>query len=373
MLFKQTPDICKHAAKVYFRPFRAYKELEDMVVAPAQNNYEKRLHTLKKVCCFNQGAIAQYFYIASEYHKDLKEYVNGENVQTFKVERLMDRLIDYLNHKFEEYTLKNFNLLEEYFEGRDNVSPRFCLKGNFKEDRTGDSVITVFRNKKVSYISDCAIQKNTGFYHIKTTGRHFLCNDIPKAAAEGKYHNPRLLNKKSIDFCASRDKSIFLKVIESKKKRLNWAECWEDYGKNTDTSSFYKSTLIVPLTLLNNVLDDDFTLRMPNADRLIFGFLCMDHVKEDYFEESDVSAGYVFADLMSIYLFTRRLFTEISKTYNDVDKKLSAHLVESQIKKMGKVIANYTDIYETKSQRADASSYNHLYDLDECLLHYIKK
>lgn len=83
---------------------------------------------------------------------------------------------------------------------------------------------------------------------------------------------------------------------------------------------FYKSTLIVPMTLWNNDLSEEFKelVNLDNVDRTIFGFLCFDHVDADYFdEENDVALGYVFADILSMYIFARLIYMESSKTFSD--------------------------------------------------------
>lgn len=373
-LLREASKSCKHAIKAYFQPLKSYKELEELTAFPERIAYEKHLSAIKDCMCFNQGSIVQYFYIASEYHKELKEYLTkNELVNDQHVKILTDKLINYLNIKFEEFTHVNFELLHNYFQGRDKHSPRFCLKGNFKVDRTGEQVITVFRDTKVGYISDCEIEKNTGFWHIKNTGKHFLCNDIPKAAAEGKYLNPRLSKERVIAYKKQRVASNLVTLWVKRKNLSSWASCWKDYDRDQDRHSFYKSTLIIPMTLVNNVLDEDFILKIPNADKLIFGFLCIDHVKENYFKESDVTAGYIFADMISIYLFTRKLFTEISKTFSAVDHFLESPKSEDNISKLESYILKYHQTIKENTSCSSKKNNNYIYDLDDPLLQYIKK
>jgi len=53
--------------------------------------------------------------------------------------------------------------------------------------------------------------------------------------------------------------------------------------------------------------------------RTIFGYLCFDHVEENYFNDDiDIDVGYIFADIISLYMVTRSIYTELSTTYSKV-------------------------------------------------------
>jgi len=65
------------------------------------------------------------------------------------------------------------------------------------------------------------------------------------------------------------------------------------------------------MTLWNNDLSEEFKelVNLENVDRTIFDFLCFDHVDVNYFdEEGDVALGYVFADIVSMYIFARLIY-----------------------------------------------------------------
>jgi hypothetical protein len=60
--------------------------------------------------------------------------------------------------------------------------------------------------------------------------------------------------------------------------------------------------------------------------------LCFDHPKENYFDEDkDVSVGYVFADILSLYVFVRLIYTEMSKTYGKVEEFMEKEHLEVKL------------------------------------------
>ncbi len=82
----------------------------------------------------------------------------------------------------------------------------------------------------------------------------------------------------------------------------------------------------------NNFLSNDFKDDRINLDdeinldgRSIYGFLCFDNPINEYFHENnDVSAGYVVADIISLFFITRAKLLSKSKTYNDAIQYLNS-------------------------------------------------
>lgn len=109
------------------------------------------------------------------------------------------------------------------------------------------------------------------------------------------------------------------------REDVAWMNCWENVhvGQAAEApphDSCYKSTLIVPMTLRGHVnrADDMFAdqFGLADAERAIFGYLCLDHVCTDYFfDVRDVNVCYIFADLMSFYLMTLINYVNKSATY----------------------------------------------------------
>lgn len=343
--------------------------------------HEKNLIVLKvtqKAVCFNQGAFLQYMFITAERHKKvkdafrdyqckklLKEDISYE--QTIeKISRLVIELKDFININFYENTHENFKIMHAYYKHRSGADPRICVKGSFRANDKS-TIVSVFRDSKVEYDSDADIELNTGFETIHKTGRYFLENNIPEAATKNKYYNPRLNNS---------DVRNYLKTHNN-----SWCDCWE--GKSSETSC-YKSTLIVPMTLWNNKVSEEFKkiINMDNVERTIFGFLCFDHVDTDYFDEGDdVAVGYIFADILSMYVFTRSIYMEISKTFSTVEKWLNSNEEYESLKKieiqkldsLWKDIPMHLDIDKILETSPKETNNNALISVDSDLLKFVEK
>lgn len=335
--------------------------------AKSLSNSKKALIIMQKANCFNQSALIQYTYLMAEKHKALKDTHREHPDNTQKIEKKAKDLIYFLNKEFHKVVFRNFEILHSYFLDRSNVKPRICLKGNFKTHHS-DVIITVFRDTLASYSSDYNITENTGFEEIARIGKYFLCNNIPKAAADGKYRNPRLDIPKIIN--ASKHSRGMSELT------LNWKEYWKGSPSN-DESSHYKSTLIIPMTLWNKDLSEEFRNKINAKDigRTIFGFLCVDHVEEDYFVDDDVRVGYVLADLISNYVFQRSVYTDLSKTFGSIIKKLSrkVDLVTEQIP--GSIRwESVQDIGRFDSKmKLEETKDNCLFGLDDELIEYLGK
>lgn len=287
----------------------------------------------KNLCdfiCYHQGEFIQYAFLAGEYHKAMKTefYVQKRNRNA--IEAKHDELIGYLNEKIGDVFSTSFGLIQHFFSARHIKSPRICLKANF--DPKEKLVIGLFREQIVGYNSDCSVNENKGFHYIKENGRYYLCQNIPKEAQRGEYYNPRLI-KEAVDNYQplSRIKRYF-KTKNDFFLDENWVNCWRriETGDGQPVKahyrSCYKSTLIIPLTLWNNKLNPKFIEKFNIADvnRTIFGYLCFDHIETNYFNPVfDVDVGYIFADILSLYLLVRFVFVDQSTTYNEVKQFLN--------------------------------------------------
>jgi hypothetical protein len=276
------------------------------------------LALMQKATSFNQSHLVQYQYLSAEKHKRLKEEMNGRGRSVETIKSLANELLNFSNKTFHEATLKNFEFLNAYFAMKGAISPRICLKGNFRVGEA-DTIVSIFRDRPVNYVSDTEIEKNTGFHSIKDSGMYFLENDIPRSVLEGRYVNPRIDSVEIQKRFKKADKQSVAKL------EADWNSFWRG-SEVSDVSSFYKSTMIVPLTLFNNELSAEFKKGFDATDveRSIFGFLCFDHQDIGYFDRSsDVFAGKIFADILCTYAFTRLVFTDFSKTFRRVVKFLS--------------------------------------------------
>lgn len=270
---------------------------------------------MRRVICYNQGEYAQYNFLAAERHKALKESWRKSPNDAKDLHERCDELVSFLNTHLHDVSQKNFAFIKEYFSGRDPVEPRICIKGNFRHNER-DYIVPLIRDKKVNYLSEYPLESNRGFLFVKNNGTHFRSDDIPKDIAEGKYHNARINNELATDYYKKRNQDPAL-------SDESWIKCWDPPTRD----SCYKSTVIIPMTLWNNYLTQEFLTEMKikaqkdTMSRTIFGYLCFDHVKERYFKHSadiDIDVGYIFADILSLYMLTVYVYTESSETFSIV-------------------------------------------------------
>lgn len=366
-------SIAIEALAEYFRPIMYFIGLFEKSISfdaerknllVRQQNTIAVLRAVQKAVCFNQGAYIQYAFVTAEKHRKLKDKYKSDQRNASEISLLAKDLVDFINEKFYDNSFENFKLLHAYFNARSGSSPRICIKGNFRSNDQ-DTVVSVFRDQRVSYNSNADIHSNYGFYNIYKTGTYFLENNIPKAAASGHYYNPRLNN------------SYVKEYLSGRKGRevTSWSDCWIDGCK--DPQSCYRSTLIIPMTLWNNKVSEEFKdlINLENVDRTIFGFLCFDHTDENYFdEEHDVAVGYVFADMMSLYVFTRLVYMEISKTFKSVESWLKSNDADLAVKPLAslwKDIPSDIDMANLLKFKPVKSTNNDLFQLDHDLLKFI--
>lgn len=293
--------------------------------------------------CFNQGAYIQYEFLSGRYHRNLKDFLRHSWPSLFRdadasslksitdddviraVEDVHDeRVFQELHHKVN--VLDNFLNRSLYSAVRENIAfmhtaisaqrrhssipPRVCVKLNTSMNGE-DAVVDFIRDQYSSPQDPSLIRENTGFLHIRNTGKYFSCPNIPAAAQIGQYKNPRLL-------------SLAVEAFDAKKRPSRtpdprWIKCWASDGiSSPHPLSCYKSTIIIPSTLLNNNLDDEFieSFSLESVDRAIFAYLCADHISANYFSDYDTNIGYVIADFLSIYFFKRFQMISHSASYD---------------------------------------------------------
>jgi hypothetical protein len=294
---------------------------------------------IRDAICFNQGEYIQYTFLAGEAHKVLRIAYETSPHDISIVHDTCMYLENILNRNMERVSQENFKFIKNYFSGRHPIEPRVCIKVPYDQDETHKLVIQLFRDRKVNYLSEYPLEANSGFWTVKRTGRWFLSNNIPKEVAQNLYLNDRLDytavkeydNQKSHK-ADSRDEDSTYGGASGFEYDQKWIACWkkpvslEGAVLEVDPTSCYKSTLIVPMTLWNNKLDEGFRevinkklkikIKEDEISRIIFGYLCIDHVEEEYFNKKmDIDIGYMFADMLSLYLMTRLIYTDLSETF----------------------------------------------------------
>lgn len=280
--------------------------VEEEVISPA---------IFREMTCFHQGRAMQYWCYASWLHRSFKNAIN-EGATPDAIEKQRVALLDYLQQDLQQVALGTFSIINKYFAQRaaeyGKVMPRICLKG-FDEDQC---LFDLAREKGIQHADPVALNKNSGFAHVVKTGTPFLANDLVTDLVH--YSNPRLIRKKVLAL----DKRLKDKNSSHVIDKQDWIECWENGAK--DERSCYRSTLIIPLTLKNNIgLLPEFRNafgggKNDDNSRMIYGALCFDHVSPQFFRHEDIDFGYVAADWLSLYLLTQINYTANSTTFKQV-------------------------------------------------------
>jgi hypothetical protein len=259
--------------------------------------------------------LPQFSYSVAERHKVIKGQTESPEPNPTDLKNQCKELRVYIGATLQDILKLNHDQITSYFAGRSKYSPRVIIKG--EED---GKIKDLYRDDP-EYSTEQEIGENSGSDHVVKKGKAFVCNDIPTAIKNERYKNPR------IDCVKVRG---HLQRHGEFKSHADWVDCWYDNeSESGDRSkpspeSCYRSTLIIPMTLLRNQLDEEFRkhfkIPRPSDDkklgRAIYGLLCLDHRDPNYFnEELDIKAGYMFADFISLYLINELMYTDYSKTY----------------------------------------------------------
>lgn len=299
--------------------------------------FESLSDFLREVICYNQGEFIQYNFRAGELHKTLKDTWRDSPQNLTTLHTLCDDLEKFLYTNLKRISQDNFEYIKQYFGDRHVISPRVCTKVNFDKDGE-QKIVPLFRDTDVNYLSEHLLWEDSGFLFVQEHGNVFFSPNIPERVANGEYVNARIDHKKAKAYWKQKGKELKREAQEPTdsgkefQSDEEWVKCWKLEGTHAldPTSCYYKSTVIIPMTLWNNELTDEFrneinkklreTIESPEEiSRIIFGYLCLDHVEDNYFNKNtDIHIGYIFADILSLYMVTQFVYTDMSRTFADV-------------------------------------------------------
>lgn len=282
---------------------------------------------------FNQSQFAEFSFESSIRHKQLKELyqefltfssINIEQKQILKeqVKEKIEELDKFTSEEFFAIFIGSFNnYLVRYFKDRSVILPRACIK--LLDSDTG-YISTLFRTTGDDLGDPYNPKLNTAFQIASEVGNpYFLSNNIPNDVKDG-YKNARINNDRALNY---KEPGIFncYKNWKNKSKKSwvdrQWIGCWTDCDDELD-HSFYKSTLVVPISIkISDLKHDLFKNKFhvfDNAYRILFGFLCFDHRDTGYFNKNfDLEIARTLADLLSLYYIVQLQYTSYSSTYQD--------------------------------------------------------
>ncbi|HNG81151.1 MAG TPA: hypothetical protein PLW24_16880 [Burkholderiaceae bacterium] len=268
------------------------------------------LSLFRTAVCDHQGRIAQHFLLGNEYHKRLRLLIDsGDKPRVLEQVKKLNQLhVDALRDAW-AVSVKH---LRDYFllTHKSPRPPRLCIKASKRVHQPDgveeNCIVVVFREDGSRSPEHYSISGNSGFNYVETKGKYFLENNIPEAVKLRGYRNHRLNHKFAADY---KESSKLSPKYYFEKEDREWIKCWDsDVAAPSDSQACYKSTLIVPMTLMYNSLSEEFVEtgvgQAATIGRSIYGFLCFDHTDKFYFQDVDVNVGYIFADLLSLYRIT---------------------------------------------------------------------
>lgn len=247
-----------------------------------------------------------------------------KEVKRFRDTRLT--IFGYMS-EFVEVRLKEYYRIVNRSSG---CSPRVCMKLFANEE-----VIDAYRKPDDSPegYGRIKIDANTGFRKIYKGARAFVENDIPRAARDkSPYLNSRLSIVQNWADYKPPGRYARFKMSRLEKKHCDdkWRACWKDgHSLDRNYKSFYKSTLIVPMTVRAQIgnfsPDAESKLESNTSDKLLYGFICIDHVRDHFFSRKpikdslsnsrDVNIAIIFADLMTILCVQLKIHTTATSDY----------------------------------------------------------
>jgi hypothetical protein len=265
--------------------------------------YSEIFSILGEYICAHQKDLAEYTFLTNEKHKAVKSAIADGDRKL--ASDLFGDLQDYSYKQFRKIFDSHVDYLWKLFEDRSVNKIRVCIKVIVREK----TIATLYR-KPESERGDMPfiLSENTAFYEILNDGiKSYLCNDIPAAVEKDEYINNRIDRTKVLEYLEK-------KFLSTEEEERGWRECW--IGKEIEATECYKSTLVVPMSLRTENLSTDFKEHLkivPEATRAIFGFLCLDNIQRNFFEEeNDINIAYIFADMLSLYLIHQLNLTEYS-------------------------------------------------------------
>jgi hypothetical protein len=309
--------------------------IPNVIAAFRQFKGNEQLHKLREMICYNQSSLADFNLLSGKKHKLLKEALelHKATLSPDSLEHLRSThrdLEQYFGRTFDSISRKNFEYFLTLFECRTTKRKpvRFCVKAIGK----GNCVITLSRSRSSLGINDdqYPLNSNTAFERIignqrPGTDEYYLCNNIPRACRRRQYNNARI----DMEEVQRYPSTAIHEFMHGKTYDESWQACWERL-KNPITGTYsrpdfetcYKSTLVIPIAFrvsdswLSTEFCDQFSMNSQNYN--CFGFLCLDHQNINFFnEEQDVDLGYIFADIIALYLIQRLNCTDYSSLFQE--------------------------------------------------------
>jgi len=277
---------------------------------------------LRDFICHNQKQLINYEYTISQLHKAFKDSFYEDIEDNPILEEHYEKLIISSFDMLEEIYASNIEYIENVFNTPEN-KVRITIK-MLLEDR--ESLVDIYRNHKMDKkFSQMSVKENSGFSDILFNKKHYYLNDnLEDAFLNHTYKNSRIKESCRKDL---------------KNQKILWRDCWRGYNSNSiKDDEYYQSTLIIPMSIKNTKEDKEkYPLfykqffeenKKFEEQRIVFGFLCIDTTQKEYFNKleeeliSPVDYGFIFADILSLYLVFFYNYVISSETVREYEDSL---------------------------------------------------
>lgn len=311
------------------------------------------LEEAKELICEFQALIIQNSYLLGEKHKRLRKALeryhsahpqNPSPSLLREIKTTKDDISNDCKVVLRAACKHATTELYRYFERRHKVRPRICIK-ILSKNSSGAFVMRTYYQAATQHSTkyEHTVRANSAAYRICVNREnYYFCNDIPrsvKITETDQYTNERLNLDAAQKYAPSRWKRLMLAL--GSPSDTQWVACWKPTNGTPPTpEACFKSTLVVPIALRNQVSEDftnslqgkiqenslqvsflgaDFDTEETGFDP-VFGLLCLDHVTAGYFDKScDPYYSFILADLISIFLWFRCMYVEASHVYNEAE------------------------------------------------------
>jgi hypothetical protein len=258
--------------------------------------------------CKTQTRLAEYIVVSFSIYTEYQQLLYNKSAReaSFK----LDEFDHLLNNGIQDILELSSIYIKEYFSGRSRYAPRVT----FKAPMEGKFIIDLYRENG-GFLEKFEIKDNSAFQYIKDNGIYYICNDIPLKVQEGEYRNKRIdINTVKNSYQQSKIANIKEYFFGQLERDETWEKCWDTHTTDRPlTESCYKSTFVVPMTIVNSSVCNRFNECITGKDsdkgKMIFGFLCIDHRHKRFFNKKlDVRFGYIVADIVSLFLIVRMMY-----------------------------------------------------------------
>ncbi|MGH1351601.1 MAG: hypothetical protein ACRBBN_12470 [Methyloligellaceae bacterium] len=289
------------------------------------------LKTVSDRVCSIQKKFLDAHHAMSSAQLELHDYISTTEESELQDQKLFDLLqallvetdswVEHVKREVERGFIEYYEIIKR----TDDIMPRVCVKGIDHQGMVYDMSRRANESVRKSFFYD----ENTAFIRCRG-GDEFVCRDIPKQAKKERYFNNRL-NKIKVE---GYKPIFFLKrwwqLVSSEEpyEDDNWEECWDVdcEQKDSDSRSYYKSTLVIPITTTSSTIRREVLKELVSiGDEPAFralGFICLDHVKTNFFKKTDRLVGWIYADILSEAIVHKNIFSDSSPSYVKALEKL---------------------------------------------------